>query len=193
MFALGDGSHERLSELDRRLMAILWIALHRFGEHALDRWCIELWIDLAQRNGLTPQTRDDHLLLRAALEWQSAGNHLVRHERQRIDVAPCVDRLAAKLLGTHKSRRAEDDAGRCELTELGIRRAFLCQSEVHNHRVLRTARALAQHDVFRLQIAVHDIELMRDVETNGDVSHERRGVIERDAAKTVGAVRQYLA
>ena len=54
-----------------------------------------------------------------------AGEHLVEHAAERVDVGAAVDRLAADLLGRHVLRRAEHVAGL-------------------RHRVLRAAAVVAQ-------------------------------------------------
>ena len=102
-------------------------------------------------------------MLRPALERELAREHLARHERERVDVGPAVERSAAELLGTHELRRAEDDSGRGEPLQLELRRAFLGQTEIHDDSVLAAVRPRAYHDVLRLQIPVHDFESVRDV------------------------------
>ena len=56
----------------------------------------------------------DHRV-RVVAEWRAAGEHLVHHDAQRVDVAPGVDRLPLALLGGHVLRRAHQAPGHGEL------------------------------------------------------------------------------
>ena len=49
---------------------------------------------------------------RVAGERRQAGQHFVEHAAERPDVGPLVDRLAARLLGTHVRRGAEQSRPR---------------------------------------------------------------------------------
>src|ERR1044072_12402 len=108
------GAGQRFRELDRGRKAVVWIRLQCFGEGSFDR-VRDVGAQAADRDGLAPQARDHHFLRVAALERQLAGEHLERHDAERVDVAARVQRFAADLLGAHELRCAENDAGRREL------------------------------------------------------------------------------
>src|SRR3989441_8195304 len=88
---------ERLGELERGVVARVRTGLHSAGEgflHALGR----VRPELAQLEGLAAQSRDHHLLRVPALERQLAGEHLERHDAERVDIGPGVELLAPDLL-----------------------------------------------------------------------------------------------
>src|SRR6266480_3015447 len=93
------GSRERIPKFDRRHEAIVWIRLQGLGERFFDR-VGDVGAQRTDRNRLAAKPRDHHLLRVPALERQLAGEHLERHDAERVDVAARVERLAADLLGT---------------------------------------------------------------------------------------------
>src|SRR6266540_5270457 len=105
---------QRFGELDGRRVTVVRVRLQGFGEGLLDGRG-RVGAQLPDGSGLTAQPRDHHLLRIAALERQLPGEHLERHDAERVDVAARVERLAADLLGTHELGRAEDDTGGREL------------------------------------------------------------------------------
>ena len=94
---------------------------------------------------------------RKPAERQLAGQELVQHDAQRIDVCTMVHRhRPLDLFWRHVAQRAEDlvrrregDLDRCPAQEL-------CQPEVGD---LHAAAAVEQ-DVLRLDVAVHDSLVM---------------------------------
>jgi hypothetical protein len=110
--------------------------------------------------------RDDlhYDLLRGAADVRRlAGQHLVQHAGQRVDVAARADLLLCRrLLGTHVVRRAETQA---RLRHPPARRRTHCQrdAEVRHH-----GATLVQQDVLRLDVAMDDAVAVRVVE---GVSH----------------------
>src|SRR5690242_21742407 len=53
----------------------------------------------------------EHELERISLKGKIAGNHLVKHQAEGVDVGASVDVSALDLLGRHVPRRTEDLAG----------------------------------------------------------------------------------
>ena len=84
---------------------------------------------------------------RLALVRQPAGEQLVDHRPQRVEIGAAVDRLAGQLLGRHVAGRAEHQAG-ARSAAVG----HAGDAEVHHsHRVAGGV----DHDVGRLDVAVH--------------------------------------
>ena len=107
---------------------------------------------------------------------------LEQHAAERPDVGAPVDRRAARLLGAHVGRGAEDHARAGsrrrvmvgEFDEVGVEpasdRIALGEAEVeHLHR----ARG-REHDVAGLEIAVDDAALVRRLDRRGDLDRRRR-------------------
>ena len=63
---------------------------------------------------------------------------------ERIDVGARIERLAAQLLRAHELRRAENDAGRRQLLQLGAGLPLLGETEVHDDGVLAVRRRRAR-------------------------------------------------
>src|SRR6266496_1777423 len=87
---------ERLGKFDRRREPVVRIRLQRLRQRLLDG-VRHIGAERANRHRLAPEPRDHHLLRVPALERQLAGEHLERHDAERIDVAARVERLAADL------------------------------------------------------------------------------------------------
>ncbi len=107
-----------------------------------------------------------------ALERTAAGDHLVDERAEGELIRAEIDEPADDLLRGHVAGRA-DDAERIRQAGLerriigGRRRcARLADAEVHDLR----AAVLGQHDVARLQIAVHDPGGVRDCQAIGDLA-----------------------
>ena len=86
-----------------------------------------------------------------AVVGHRAGEALIRHHAQAVDVAPAIDGLGPGLLGAHVVRRADGHSGAGEL--LPGRR--LGDPEVGQHALPE----LVEHDVVGLDVAVDDAAL----------------------------------
>ena len=118
-----------------------------------------------------------------------AGQHLVEHAAERPDVRALVDRLAARLLGTHVGGRAEDHAGLASHARRDRRRA---RSRRHAAPLAAssafaspksstfTVPSVANLDVRRLQVAMDDALLVRRFERLGDLLRDRQRLVERN-------------
>src|SRR5438045_4063546 len=165
--------------------------LHRVLEHTLNGLRkAQIGPHSAEWYRIAPETSDHHLLLRTSEERQLARQHLVYEQRERVDVRARIECLAAELLGTHELRRPEDDAGRRQLLQLTLGAALLRQPKVHHDRILTAVRIreAANHDVLRLEIAVNDLELVRNMKSFGHVTDEPHGFWKRNLAEPVGAI-----
>src|SRR5579871_206049 len=101
---------ERLAQLAGRLKAVLG----GFCEQSLDERLVDREL---QRQGRQVGTLVlvDHLHRRAAGEGLAAGEHLVEHDAEAVEVAARIDELGMSLLRAHVVRGAEDLAGTGEL------------------------------------------------------------------------------
>ena len=95
-----------LARVLRRLVALRWILL----EHAVEHHGEGLGYvvpDLPDRNRLYGRLLHENLLRRLAVKRGSAGEHLVQHDTEAVDVRPVVGPLAGRLLRAHVLRRAD--------------------------------------------------------------------------------------
>ena len=101
---------------------------------------------------------------RQAGEWRLAGQHLVEHAGQTVEVAPPVHlSLSGGLLRAHIGRRAEREAGLGESLSPGcVHRSR--NAEISDHRLLSL-----EQDVLRLDVPVDDSLPVRVRERRRDV------------------------
>src|SRR6185437_14296747 len=107
-----------------------------------------------------------HVLLqyldcRAARERLLAGQHLVVHHAQTVEIGARVQLLTQRLLWAHVRRRAAQHAGAGAVR--AIERAR--QSEVDARDVI----ALAQHDVRRLEVAMQQTGAVDHAQCGSDL------------------------
>ena len=122
-----------------------------------------------------------------ACERSRARQHLEQHAAERPDVRALVHRLAARLLGAHVRRRAEDHAvtrRRGQVMSVGdvriARRRTSPFEGFGQTEVEHFHRAVGAHlDVRGLQIAVDDALLVRGFERVGDLPGDRQRLSER--------------
>ena len=104
---------------------------------AWSRWSGTAGRGPAHARSLATQPLGDHSLRGGPGERRLAGEHLVQHAAERVDVAPGIDRLAAACSGLMYGRRAERQAGlgqRCSSARLLER---LGDAEVGDQRAAR--------------------------------------------------------
>ena len=97
-------------------------------------------------------------------EGNAAGEHLVEHAAERVDVGPPVDRPGLDLLGRDVVRGPDPGAG---AGQAAGRPEPLGEPEVGQVDVLVLALA-ADQDVGRLDVAVHEPAVVSGVECAGD-------------------------
>ena len=143
-------SVEGVGEILRRGEAIGGELLQR-GEHrVLDRGRHRGALGAERRRRLRQHLGDDGLRDGAG-EGRLAGEHLVGHGAERVDVAPRVDvALAHRLLGGHVGGRAERHAGLGHATAAGLLHGE-GDAEVGDQRL-----AILQEDVLGLDVAMDD-------------------------------------
>ena len=112
----------------------------------------------------------------------AAREHLVKHAAERPDVGALVDRSAARLLGAHVGRGAEDHAGRASPARVIVGDRDRVRDGGSVGVDLRPGRSRAPSpcrrrrdlDVGRLQIAMDDAVLVRGFERLGNLARDRR-------------------
>ena len=109
-------------------------------------------------------------------ERQPAGAEGVEHAAQAEQVGPMVDRLAARLLGRHELRRADDDPVVGQAGIIG--RAG--QAEVDD---LDAPRRAVEQDVGRLDVAVDQAVGMRGGQAESDLPPDPDDFLERHRAR----------
>ena len=113
---------------------------------------------------LGDELRDDRLRRRTAVGWL-AGEHLVGHRTERVDVGATIDgAIPCGLLRAHVLWRAEREAGLGDALPAGVADRE-CDAEVGHQRL-----AVGEEDVLGLEVAMDDATAVRVVERlrNGD-------------------------
>ena len=107
-----------------------------------------------------------HLLLRSGGRvGRAAGEHLVRHQPQGVEISPVIDaRIGSHLLRRHVGRRAERHAGAGQPLSAGGVAHRLGDAEIHHQRV-----AVGEEDVLRLDVSVHHPGLVSLGQRVGDL------------------------
>ena len=99
-------------------------------------------------------------------ERQAAGEQLVEHHAQGIQVSLVIQCIALDLLRAHVGRRAQTiDEGRIDVDVLAN---VECQAEIHQLDLV----FLGKHDIGRLDVAVHDAAPMRVIERHRDLEYD---------------------
>jgi len=118
----------------------------------------------------------DHVDARA-VEGAHAGDHLEAEDPERVEIRARVGALPRHLFGSHVVRRADDLALLGEpVLAIGRRR----DPEVEESHALAAPVGL-DHDVRRLEIAVHDPERVRRGEAVADLAQQRDGAAGLDS------------
>ena len=130
----------------------------------------------------------DHRLGRGAGEGRLAGEHLVHHAAETVDIGPAVEPGAThRLLRTHVSHGAHRQSrlGQAVLVRR-IRRQG--DPEVRHHRL-----ASEEQDVLRLDVPVHHAVGMGEVERLGDAPADTYGLVQRKRSLAPDALPQAFA
>ena len=106
------------------------------------------------------------------LEWRAARDHLVKHNPKTENVAARINLPATGLFGRHVLHCAHHQAGG-NVHVLGssrLRRRLLLFGEFGQTKIQHLYVAVvAQHDVFRLDVAMDDSCFVRSCQSAGDL------------------------
>jgi hypothetical protein len=168
---------QRGREVGRGREAVAW----RPGQRTIDR-PVERRRDVANRTqvGRRPgETLGEDRLLARAGERRLAGQHLVEHAAQGVDVRARIDgALADRLLGAHVVRRAQREAGLGQpVVTRFVRRERPGDAEVGDQRM-----AAGQEDVLRLDVSVDHPMLVGVVQPVGHLTRDADGIGHRQLA-----------
>ena len=151
---------------------VRWHLGQRAGERAFDGRRHRLARAPHGRHGIGQPVRDDRLGRGTGVR-RLAGQHLVEHAPESVDVGPRVHRgVAHRLLRTHVGRGPQRQAGGGQCARLGPTAGDqLRDAEVRQQRV-----AAAQQDVLGFHVPVDDAVLVGAVEGVGDLADDGEGV-----------------
>ena len=115
---------------------------------------------------------------RIPLKGRRAGQHLVKHDAERVDVAARINRALFALIWRHIARRADNDvlAGQRDAAIQVL--ANLSDAEVNDLDPVRVA-VITDDDVVGLDVAMNDAHGVRGVERATDLSEDVGGAVER--------------
>jgi hypothetical protein len=149
---------ERLKHLARRLRTASRILLEQPRDELRKRGGY-VGAQRAQRSGHLRQVRGEELVRRTSREGGAAGEQLVRHAAERVEVGAMVrGGIAGCLLGRHVRRRPD---ARAELGERAARRLRAGRRErLGNPEVRDDRRITREQNVLRLDVAVHHAALV---------------------------------
>ena len=140
----------------------------------------------AERGRLSGEALGDHRLRRRPGERRLAGQHLVEHAAESIDVASGVDGAAAGLLGAHVGRRADGEAGRGEVAAGRLERSR--DAEIGDPGV-----PTREENVLGLDVAMHDAVLVGAIERVGGLGRDPDRLVDRKLPLAPEAVAEALA
>ena len=152
-----------------RLIAFFGIFGHHFVDDPAQQGG-QVAADLFERLGLLLEVLDGDADGRFAAEGGRTAEHVIARHSQRIDVGPQVDLAAVDLLGAHVQRRPHRDAVLRQVDPLALLRE-LGQTEIgHFHLSLA-----GDHDVFGLDVAMHDAGVVRSLQGRSDLPDDADG------------------
>ena len=109
-------------------------------------------------------------------ERRLAGEHLVEHTRERVDIGSGVDVLATDLFGTHVLRRTEDRAHAGG--QLSGRARVRVDQRPRNPEIGDQREAIGEQDVLRFDVTMNDTVLVRVRQRACDLARETHRVLE---------------
>jgi len=141
-------------------------------------------LDGGDRRRLLLEDRGDEARLARALEGAPAGGHLVEQRPEGEDVAARVGLLALELLGRHVVHGPDDRAvggqGRGERQGAEALGFSLRDGQLGQPEVQQLGALARDHDVARLEVAVHQAPAVGGVQGVGDLDRVPHHVGGRD-------------
>ena len=112
-----------------------------------------------------------------AFERQFAGDHFIEHDTQREDIGPMVGLLPLHLFRRHVSGRPDSTSFLRQPRNFTAAGPQFRKSEVHD----LDYTIFANHDIFRLDIAMDYTFFVRSRQSFGDLYHDvdRLGLVQR--------------
>ena len=123
-----------------------------------------------------------------ALERRLAGQHLVDHARQAVDVTRnSYALLAGRLLGAHVLGRSQRQ------TVEGQRLSFLGGLDVRDAEVRQQGMVVGEENILRLDVAVHETIAVRIVEPGTNLMRDAKRVVDGEPLLAIQSVSQRAA
>ncbi len=167
---------EQRRDLGPIARALGWILREERRDRALDVLG-HVGANAAHGQGLFEEDLREHRDDAPARERRALRQRLVEEAPEREHVGPRVDvARAARLLGRHVARRADEHPGLRQIAPQALAR----DAEVEHARLVEVA-AGGEHHVRRLHVAVHDPARVRVTERGGDPRAERERVVHAEA------------
>ena len=161
--ATGTRRGQRFREFAGCLIAVGGDLLERALDAGLELVGNRIAHDFQSRHGIERVARHDRLRGGAG-ERRLAGERLVEHTRETVDVAAAIDLpRSRRLLRGHVRRRADREPRLRQLVAAG-RADGARDAKVGDDRV-----PAGQHDVLRLDVAMHHVVIVRVRERFGDL------------------------
>ena len=153
-----------IRELARGGEALVAVAIEPAREHRLQRGAAGDTIEIRRVEVLIARVMNDVLVRRRGFEGRPAGQHLVQHDSERVDVGAAVDALAvgekAEMIGRGVTKLAHEHAG---LRHGHVRLGRFGHAQVDDLDELRPVAGLCDHQIFRADVAMHDAGAMNGV------------------------------
>ena len=179
----GRGELRRVERLDQLLGAResrCWVlqeaAIDRVGQRRG-----QIGTDARHRRQRLGDLLDERLAGGLRGHRHAAGERVVRREPERVEIAAPVDTIAGRLFGAHVLRGTDNFA---DAREPGVRAPAVVgrgdhagDAEVHDERA---ARRPLDHDVVRLDVAVHDAAAVRVRQRVADVLQQPHDLANAD-------------
>jgi uncharacterized protein (DUF2252 family) len=122
-----------------------------------------------------------------AREGPSTGQQLVQDHAERVEVGARVELTVHDLLGRHVRGRAVDLAVHGEARICAVQHAH--QAEVEDDHA-QAARAVHQHQVLGVEVAVHEAQAVRRAQAQRHLPHQLGDLAGHEAPALLQSLRQ---
>ncbi len=164
--------YQRVGERLDRLVAILHPQRHPAVDHLLQpRRPRDVRIGLGQSLGLPREARLQYLARSLRVERRRPREHAEEDERERVEVAPPIERLSRELLGAHVFRGPDHQPGPGHLLVGGIHHPR--HAEVDDLDEVAPVAVAPEHHIVGLEVAMDDLEVVRRGQRARDLRRDR--------------------